>query len=47
MKRDKRTNIDQQNITHKTKDGITQTPIKTGRGTLVLGRVSSSYLGMK
>jgi hypothetical protein len=30
MKKDKRTNNDLQNITHKTKDGVTRTPLKTG-----------------
>ena len=29
-KRDKRTNNDQQNITHKTKDRVTRTPLKPG-----------------
>jgi len=29
-KKDKKTNNDLQNITHKTKDQVTQTPLKTG-----------------
>ena len=29
-KRDKRTNNDMKNITHKTKDRVTRTPLKTG-----------------
>ena len=29
-KKDKRTNNDLQNITHKTKDRVTRTPLKTG-----------------
>ena len=29
-KKDKRTNKDLQNITHKTKDRVTRTPLKTG-----------------
>ena len=29
MKKDKRTNNDLQNITHKTKDQVTRTPLKT------------------
>jgi hypothetical protein len=31
-KKDKRTNNDLQNTTHKTKDRATRTPLKTGRG---------------
>jgi hypothetical protein len=30
MKKDKRTNNDLQNITHKTKDRVTPTPLQTG-----------------
>ena len=30
MKKDKRTNNDLQNITHKTKDRVTRTPLKQG-----------------
>jgi hypothetical protein len=30
MKKDKRTNNDLQNITHKTKDRVTRTPLQTG-----------------
>jgi len=35
--KDKRTNNDIQNITHKTKDGVSRTPIKTRGSTQVLG----------
>ena len=38
MKKDKRANNDLQNIAHKTKDGVTRTPLKTG----VLRKCSSS-----
>ena len=41
-KKDKRTNNDLQNITHKTKDRVTRTPLKTGGGLMFSGRVSSS-----
>ena len=41
-KKDKRTNNDLQNITHKTKDRVTRTPLKTGGWTHVLRRVSRS-----
>jgi hypothetical protein len=40
-KKDKRTNNDQQNITHKTKNRLTQTPLKTGGELMCSGRVSS------
>jgi hypothetical protein len=41
-KKDKRTNNDLQNITHKTKDRVTRTPLKTGGELRCSGRVSSS-----
>jgi hypothetical protein len=37
---DKRTNNDLQNITHKTKDRVTLTPIKTGDELMCSGRVA-------
>jgi len=39
MKKDKRTNNDLQNITHKTKDGVTRTPLKTEGEFRCSGRV--------
>ena len=42
MKKDKRTNNDLQNTTHKTKDRVTRTPLKTGGELRCSGRVSSS-----
>jgi hypothetical protein len=41
-KTDKRTNNDLQNITHKTKDRVTRTPLKTGDELRYSGRESSS-----
>jgi hypothetical protein len=41
-KKDKRTNNDLQNITHKTKDRVSGTPLKTGGEIRCSGRVSSS-----
>ena len=41
-KNDKRTNNDLQNITHKTKDRVTQTLLKAGGELMRSGRVSSS-----
>jgi hypothetical protein len=41
-KKDKRTNNDLQNITHKTKDHVTRTPLKIGGEFMCSGRVSSS-----
>ena len=38
--KDKRTNNDLQNITHKTKDQVTLTPIKTGDELMCSGRVA-------
>jgi len=38
----KRSNTDLQNITHKTKDRVTQTPLTTGVELMCFGRVSSS-----
>ena len=45
-KKNKRANNDLQNITHKTKDRVTRTPLKTGRGDELMcsGRVNSSCL---
>jgi hypothetical protein len=40
-KKDKRTNNDLQNITHKTKDRVTRTPLKTWDEPMCSGRVSS------
>jgi hypothetical protein len=40
----KRTNNDLQNITHKTKDRVTRTPLKTGGKLRCSGRVRSSLL---
>ena len=42
MKKDKRTNNDLQNTTHKTKDRVTRTPLKTGGELRCSGRVGSS-----
>jgi hypothetical protein len=42
-KKDNRTNSDLQNITHKTKDRVTRTPLKTGGKLRCSGRVSSSW----
>jgi hypothetical protein len=42
-KKDKRTNNDLQDITHKTKDRITRTSLKTGGELRISGRVSSSF----
>jgi len=42
MKKDKRTNNDLQNITQKTKDRVTRTPLKTGGELLCSGRVGRS-----
>jgi len=36
------TNNDLQNMTHKTKDRVTRTPLKTGGELMFSGRVSSS-----
>ena len=41
-KKYKRTNKDLQNITHKTKDRVTRTPLKTGVELRYSGRVGSS-----
>ena len=41
-KKGKKTNTDPQNITHKTKDRVARTPIKTGVELRCSGRVSSS-----
>jgi hypothetical protein len=41
-KKNKRTNNDLQNITHKTKDRVTRTTLKTGGELGYFGRVSSS-----
>jgi hypothetical protein len=41
-KKYKRTNKDLQNITHKTKDRVTRTPLKTGVELRCSGRVGSS-----
>jgi uncharacterized protein (UPF0333 family) len=41
-KKYKKTNNDLQNITHKTKDRVIQTPLKTGGELRCFGRVSSS-----
>ena len=41
-KRDRRTNNDLQNTTHKTKDRVTRTPLNTGCEIGCSGRVSSS-----
>ena len=41
-KKDKRTNNDLQNITYKTKDRVTWTPLKTGGELMCFGRVGSS-----
>jgi 4-diphosphocytidyl-2C-methyl-D-erythritol kinase len=41
-KQDKRTNNDLQNITHKTKDRVTRTPLKTGGELMLSGRISGS-----
>ena len=41
-KKDKRTNNDLQNITHKTKYRLTRTPLKTGGQLMCSGGVSSS-----
>ena len=42
-KKDKMTNNDLQNITHKTKDQVTQTPLKTGSELGCSGRVSATH----
>jgi hypothetical protein len=42
MKKDKRTNSDLQNITHKIKDEVTRIPLKTGGELTFSGRVGSS-----
>jgi hypothetical protein len=42
MAKSKRTNNDLQNMTHKSKDRVTQTPLKTGDEPGAPGRVSSS-----
>ena len=42
MKKDKKTNNDLQNITYKTKDRVTRTPLKPGGEFKCSGRVSSS-----
>ena len=42
LKRDKRTNNNLQNTTHKTKDRVTRTPLKTGGELRCPRRVSSS-----
>ena len=41
-KRNKRTNNDLQNITHKTKDRVTRTPLKPGDELMCSGRAGSS-----
>ena len=41
-KKGKKTNSDPQNNTHKTKDRVAQTPIKTGGELMCSGRVNSS-----
>jgi hypothetical protein len=41
--RTKRTNNDLQNITHKTKDRVTRTPLKTGNGLKCTERTCSSW----
>ena len=41
-RKDKRTNNDLQNKRQKTKDGATQTPLKTGTELMCSGRVNSS-----
>ena len=41
-KKEKKTNTDPQNITHKTKDRVGRTPIKTGVELRCSGRISSS-----
>jgi hypothetical protein len=41
-KKDKRTNNDLQNITHKTKDRVTRVPLKTRDELMCSGRVGSS-----
>jgi hypothetical protein len=42
-KKDKRRNNDLQDITHKTKDQVTQTSLKTGDELRCSGRISSSF----
>jgi hypothetical protein len=42
-KKDKRTNNSLHNITHKTKDRVTPTPLKFGGELMCFGRVRSSY----
>jgi hypothetical protein len=42
IKRDKKTNNDLQNNTHKTKDRVTRTPLKTGGELRCSGRVRNS-----
>ena len=42
MKKDERPNIALQNITQKTKDRATRTPLKTGDELMCSGKVSSS-----
>jgi len=44
MAKRKRTNNDLQNFTHKAKDQVTRTPLKTGGKHRCSGRVCSSYL---
>ena len=41
-KKEKKTNNDLQNITHKTKDRVTRTPLKTGGELRCSGKVGSS-----
>ena len=41
-KKEKRTNNDIQNIAHRTKDGVTRTPLKTRSELMCSGRVGSS-----
>ena len=41
-KKDKRTNNDLQNITHKTKDRVTRTPLKIGGDPMCSGRVGTN-----
>jgi len=41
-KKNKRTNNDKRNITQKTKDRTTRTPLKTGGELICFGRISSS-----
>ena len=42
MAKRKRTNKDLQNITHKTKDGVTRIPLKTGDELMFSGRLINS-----